>query len=193
MTKKVVYPLVAVFLIIAVVLSAVRIYDLNQQYPDPHIITHSLGEEIQGNVTSIAILKSELLDGDEIKTLDPNYECFTKDEKGNILSPQDERFLLVHMKLINYTDDERSMDIRHIVAESDTWANGIAQDIFIDLNSGKGKPTEIRLAPKQEMEIIVPFYLCSVQFKPDDWQKIDNRQFDLVLTLYPEKNIVPLN
>lgn len=191
--KKIKTVLISSLIIAALVLSIVRIYHINQQYPNPKVVNHALNESIRGGDTSLTVQNSELIDGNQLKKLVPEYQEEVINDDGSQLSGEQMRFLLVYIKLTNHTDETQMISLAQINATSLIWTNGIIYDLFVFLNPNKGNPIQIELSPNQEMEVVLPYGLYSLQFKSEDWQNIDNQQFTLVLSRYPTKHIVKLN
>jgi len=190
--KNIIVPVACLLFVALVIFSVLKISALNKKFPNPIVIEHAMNEAIKGGETSLAVQSYDLLNGSQLRKLLPDYEEVIKNSDGSSLKDDQVRYLLVHIKLINNSDEIQKMMIANIVAESLIWANGIDAEIYMDLNIGKGSPMSIELQPKQELEVIVPYSMYSFQFQAKDWKNVDNRAFDLSLSTYPKKHIITL-
>lgn len=190
--KKVSLIFVILLISIVAILSAIRIYEINKKYPNPEMISYDIGEEIDGGDVSINVTKTELLNGEQIKEIVPNYTEQVKDKNGKNIKENQALYLLVHMKLINNSDKEQSMQVAKFVAESKAWSNGIHGELFQKLNNKHKSPVNIKIDSKSEQEIIIPYVMYNFQFSDKSWKNIKNRQFELVLARYPYKHIIIL-
>jgi hypothetical protein len=177
---------------VAVTLSAVRIYDINRQYPDAKIVMHEVGETIPGGGTSVTVNGGELIDVAELARLAPDYEEILMDP--NVVDPpyRDDqiRYLLFRVTVANDTEEAQRMSLVEMCADALIWSNGIELDLYREMNPDFASPARIELAPRQTAEIILPYQLSDVQFKEKDWAKIDEWDFDLSLSTYPTRHLV---
>lgn len=191
--KKLTVSIVCVLLLGVVIFSSFRIYNLNNKYPNPKIVEYPIGQSISGGGIDIVVEGSELIDGERLKEIVPDYIYGVKNTDGSELGNDQVRILLVNLKITNTTDEPQNMTVCQIYAESLTCANGIDAELYEELNVDKGNPIRIELDPNEEMEVVLPYSFCSRQFKSKDWNNIDNRVFDLSLATYPIKYIALLS
>jgi frataxin-like iron-binding protein CyaY len=191
--SKMIMVITGLILISALMFASIGIYRINKQYPNAQIVEHNLDEVIKGGNTSISVQSGELIDGAHLKELAPDFTEAIKNEDGSDLKSDQVRVLMVHLKLHNNTDEPQTMTLVQLIAESLIWANGIENEIYQMLNPGKGNLVNMQLNPNQEIEIVLPYMMYHFQFQPRDWEKIDERRFDLVLSQYPVKHIVRLD
>lgn len=173
-------------------ISILRFYNLNNYYPDFKIVEHSIGERITGGDISITVLSYKLLNGKQTKDIAPDYIIEAYNNDGTI--PQDEqiRNLLIYLKVENNSDSQKTVSFVDFTPESYAWKNGLSLELYTLLNPDAGSPLTFYIEPKSNAEVILPYTMIYSQFEDDDWERIEQREFDLVLSQYPTKHIVNL-
>ena len=189
-TKKVI--VTSVIAMIVLVCSVANFIQINQQYPSVEVIEHAMNDVIKGGNTSLVVKEYRFFDGEELAIVMPDYQELVLDDDGGELDDDEIRVLMVNINLINNTSEHQTMSLAQIYAQSHIWSNGIPLELFEMLNPNKGNPLGVPLAPNEELEVVVPYLMYSVQFTKRDWSHIDNRKFDLSLSLYPIKHVVKL-
>lgn len=189
--KRIIFA-VAVLLTAAGVLSGMRIYVLNKQFPDPTVIEHAMHEEIDGGSISLAVIDSILADPSYIKKIAPDYMDSTENPDGTKVSDGQIRTLLITVELNNRSDTEQEMSLVQMYAESLIWANGIDGGLYPLFNENSTDPMGVRLKPYEKKRVILPYTMYDLQFQHEDWKQIDQRDFRLTLSFYPEKHVVNL-
>lgn len=190
--KKIIYTAAAVILMLTGVLSGVRIYSLNQQFPNPAVIEHAMQEEIDGGSISLTVVDSILADSAYIKKAVPDYTDTTENPDGTQVSDSQIRTLLVTIELNNRSDEEQEMSLVQMYAESLIWANGIDGGLYPLFNEDSADPMGLQLAPHEKKRVVLPYTLYDLQFQQADWKTIDQRNFRLTLSFYPQKHVVNL-
>lgn len=180
---------ITAILLILLVLSW-RIVSLNKEYPNPRIITYKTGEYIKGGDISIMVTDSKFTAMDEIKEMTPGIENPVTDEKGNLLTDEQKKVLLVNLNVHNLSDEIQTTSLLQFMAQSDAWSNGADLGTYYALNNTQG--TSIQLQPGEQRCVQMPFYLYEIQFDTNEFQKVENRKFNLVLSVYPIKNVIEL-
>lgn len=51
----------------------------------------------------------------------------------------------------------------------------------------------IKIMPSESIELILPYLIHQIQFSNEDWRGVQKRNFQLVFSLYPQKNLIELN
>ena len=82
------------------------------------------------------------------------------------------------------------MSFANIVAQSKAWSNGCDFDLYSQLNNMNS--IYVTLAANEEKDIKLPYLMYDFQFKEGEWETVNERDFSLVLSVYPIKNIVRL-
>lgn len=162
-----------------------RYITLNQKYPPPEIINYSESEPvIYDGQFEITVADNYFLDEQTVKTVFEN----------EISLGQDVKCYLLELTIKNIGDTEKQILIYSFMLESDAWYNGVNMGAFMQLNSDTTDATlQPTLAPGEEYQAKLPFSMISEQFKPASWEEVQNRQYSLVMTLYPQKTSIQLS
>lgn len=175
------------------VISAIRIVSLNEKYPNPTVVNHSVNEEIDGGAISICINKAELLNGNEFIEQVPDYSIEINNSDGTLVSDEQIKVLLVNCCITNNSEDAQTFSLTQMYAETLSWSNGIDGDIFPLINKDYKDPTQVDIEPQQSISFVLPYNMYDFQFQKSEWNEIETKSFDITLSVYPTKHIVVLN
>lgn len=176
-------------LVFAVVL-VVRFVQVNIRYPAPSYRSVEPGEvEIPKSGLEYSISDAYFLPPEEITALydaiDPNQATYTRYIPG-----EQEELLMIEMTIHNPTDEEKEFGVPTNL-ESKAWCNGLDVPMYVYLNP----ETNESLASGESITVKMPFTMLYLQFKPSQWESVRDREYQLLLSLYPEKAVMklPLN
>ena len=113
--------------------------------------------------------------------VDPSIEDGTSD---------DMKALLVGVEITNISSEIQRVHARDFTAQSGAWANGLYAPLYMALNDDAS--TIIALEPGEEIRRTFVYLMYDMQFCSNDWKRVGEREFDLVLALYPDKYLVNL-
>lgn len=159
--------------------AGVRYWSLNTAYPPAEDKPYGVGEEVEfGDFTLRVNARSFLKEADKADVL--------KEEMESGLSPQ---LLLLNVTIANRGEKTGQADLSSLILESGAWKNGIHLLAFLRVNeNGEQTPSlSPELAPGEEQTVQLPFMLSPEQFKESQWPQVQERAYDLVLSLYPQK------
>lgn len=163
---------------------------LNKEYPNPSVMVYQEGEQIQGGDIVITVTDSELVSMEQVLKMAPDIQNQVTDKTGEPLKNEQKKILLVTVKINNISDTQQTMSLVRFVAQSQAWANGMDFESYCKLNDVQ--EAAIILEAGEQREMVMPFYLYEIQFTGDRFYKMGDRDFQLVLSTYPVKNIVEL-
>lgn len=157
---------------------------LNRQYPSPQIKTYSLGDTIDWGNYSFTLKEWKWQDGEIVHAFLPDYNLINLD--GEEYPVDKERVGLATIIIEKNKDDDTYLDLTNITFESGAWGNQWDEDLMFGINKGLDS---LRLDMKKgdRKEIIFPITMADFHFKKSDWEKIDKRDFYIVLGYYPVK------
>lgn len=191
-SKKIIVVFSVLLVVLFFALSALRYSTLNKMYPDVEIVEHSIGEEIKGGEIYITVESSELWDGEQTRQIIPDYTIEAYNNDGTIPEDDQIRNLIVHLKVENKSDSQKSVSFVNFTPESNAWKNGLSLELYTQLNPGVGSPLEFKIEANSKSDIILPYTMIYSQFKEKDWEHIEQRDFKLVLSQYPIKHVINL-
>lgn len=180
--KKIKYSLIFLILLLWLI-SVIRI---NLKYPNAANTVYKVNESIEYNEFEINVSKMEFLD-----------EARTKE----LFADEIERFgdcrcVLVYITVKNNGSEKRRIELYPFILESDAWKNSIMMSVYQEINEEYIKEGKVTLQPEIDAygtyECILTYSIAKTNFTQEQWEGVENRKFDLVLTLYPVKRSVEL-
>lgn len=180
--------LLGIVLIFAIVF-VVRFVQVNTKYPAPSYRFIEPGEvETSKSGLEYSISGTYFASPEEITAL---YDAVDPDQTMRRFVPgEEEELLMVELTIHNPTEEEQYFGVPNSL-ESGAWSNGISVPMYDYLNPETDEP----LDSGETITVKMPFRLSYIQFTPSRWKTVRDRQYDLLLSLYPEKVVMelPLN
>ncbi|HIW76295.1 MULTISPECIES: hypothetical protein [Gordonibacter] len=179
-----------------------RVAQVNAATPAPEVHRFALGEEAtySGNDSSggtvnpgditVTAEHAALLNREELAKL-PGIPAGYVDDLMASTSANDMRALVVEVTLRNTTSEPREAHVQGFKARSGAWSNGLFAEIYFMLNDGLS--TRVPLEPGgTEKATLISLLYDNQSNSTDAWQHVDERTFDLVLTVYPQQYVINL-
>ena len=163
-------------------------YDrVNRAYPAPVHAAHTLGETFETNGLEITGTDSRLMSVAQFReqypdiTVNIGYQL----EDGSILPEENVRILLTSIRVKTLSENANLTYLYGAGAQSGTWRNGISFDLFAQLND---------LDPEADgyYDFFLPYEILSLQFLEQDWETVESRSYESVVSLYPTRPILQL-
>lgn len=177
-------------ILVFVVVFAVRFVQVNTRYPAPSYRSVEPGEvEIPKSGLEYSVSDAYFISPEEITALydaiDPEQALYTRYIPG-----EQEQLLMIEMTIYNPTNEEKEFGVPTNL-ESGAWSNGLDAPMYVYLNPEAEKP----LASGESITVKMPFTMLYLQFTPSKWKTVQEREYQLMLSLYPEKVVMelPLN
>lgn len=175
-------------LIFAIVF-VVRFVQVNTKYPAPSYRFVQPGEvEIPKSGLEYSISGAYFASPEEITAL---YDAIDPAQTMRRFVPgEEEELLMVELTIHNPTEEEQYFGIPNSL-ESGCWSNGLDALMYDYLNPEASEA----LGSGETITVKMPFSMTYRQFTPSRWKTVRDRQYDLLLSLYPEKVVMelPLN
>lgn len=162
-----------------------RIFQVNLWYPSPKVWTGELQDSVQMGKYSITFTDWQWADGTLLKELCPRYRMIT-DENGMEYPAERERVGLITLKIEKGEEGQSILDLTNIAFESGAWGNQFDMELMYLLNP-QLEGLWIQMEKGECREIIFPMTMLDLQFAEREWERIDEREFYIVLEYYPEK------
>ena len=181
MKKRNIYVLITS--VVLVVVSAFLIIRINIKYQRGKDIVYGMHEEIPyGEGLMLQIDKSAFVSEDEMRDFYPELQ------KERSL-----RGVFVTATFKNPGLEKKDFLLPEMMIESGAFANGMDVIVFLRINDIPDiysiKPT---LESGESFSLIIPYSILNLQFTPEEWKSIEDRQFSLILSLYPQKKSILL-
>lgn len=192
----------AVALVVCAALFGLRVAQVNAATPAPEVHRFALGEEATycggdssgGTVnlgdTMVTAENAALLNREELANM-PGVPAGYVDNLMASTSANDMRALVVEVTLRNTTGEPRETHVQSFKARSGALSNGLFAEIYFMLNDGLS--TRVPLEPGGTQKATLVYLLYNSQLNSAGaWQHVDERAFDLVLTVYPQQYVINL-
>ncbi len=175
-------------LAILLTIVVVKIAYVNSSAPNIPRVEHSVGDEIDGDNLSLSVTKFKVYDVNHIEKIAPGYTSLFRDSDN----PNNPKLIVVDVKVTNRNTERLLFDISSISLQSGAWSNGVSLMLLDSLNEESAK--ELRAFDGNTSKTIqLPFELVGTQFKNStDWELVPQRDYDLVLSVYPAYHFVHL-
>jgi hypothetical protein len=162
-----------------------RIYSVN--YNAPYVEkTYSMSDTISLDDLDISVAEWQLYTPDQFKQ---RFLCDVEDDFYGLETLE----IAVCLNIKNASDREIGLDeIDNMTAcgfEMDTWCSSVNPFVAQNIN----KYTSEILEAGETLKIWYVVQVSSVSFKHKNWEKIYDKDFYYVLTLYPEKVRIKLD
>lgn len=183
--------LLAVFLLIAAAWG-MRVYWLNQKYPDVERKTYDLQEEVE--------LGKDIIDYDTMEGYFVTIESADIYEYEDLLSQYDledfterdapERIYLLKVRLRNTNNTETGIDLLSWKIQSNSVSQSLDFELYYELN--QLDTYSVALREDSEKEFLLPYNLRKDFFYPSEWENLEDYEMWLTVTWYPTKKMLLL-
>lgn len=167
--------IVGVLIVILLLFWGIRVYQVNQKYPKDAIHTIVFGdtEKVAENI-SMKVTTQQWISFAEAKDAYVDKEM---SEEGY--------YYIVEVLLKNEGEEEAKADLTQLYLETEGYSNGIALDVFVSVNEDPSlNPV---LQPGEELSVLLAYTIYDFQWKPEDWKRIQERNYWLGQYDYPDK------
>ena len=183
--------LLAVFLLIAAAWG-MRVYWINQKYPDVERKTYDLQEEVE--------LGKDIIDYDTMEGYFVTIESADIYEYEDLLSQYDledfmerdapERIYLLKVRLRNTDNTETGIDLLSWKIQSNSVSQSLDFELYYELN--QLDTYSVALREDSEKEFLLPYNLRKDFFYPSEWENLEDYEMWLTVTWYPTKKMLLL-
>lgn len=180
-----------VFLILLIVLVGAfcwSYFTVNAEFPPSKKIIHPFGEKISYKNTEFQVKGTEILDYSQFSQ---NKELIRALQGPNPEGEdvQNTKIVLITAEFYNPTDSPLKLDLASFWLEAGNFSSQCDYPLMFYYNQ-IGMTLELDKKEKRILKLPVP--LKRVFFTGSDWKTAQDREFSLVYTLYPEKNIIEI-
>lgn len=167
----------------------VRIVHLNTIFPNTEVRQYGLNESFVWNDFEVTAKGCRLLTVPEIKEYIEGFDVTYVDDQGKDM---DERILLAELEVKNISEEETYFSAGSCGLRSGAYTQGLSMDYYVNFNSEQSDAYYLSVAPGESTTVYLPYHLFRTQFSQSAWEKLDNRTFEIVFSLYPVKHVVTL-
>ena len=143
-----------------------------------------MNQPVAYNGVEIQVLSCRLLDDDDWSQIETSYD-------KDIESVAEAKCLVPEIQIKNTGSQVQKVNLASFSAQSGAWRNGIDMKAFQVMNEDKENLSSTVL-PGQTVTMKLPYPMSSVQLGRQSWGTVKQRDFQLVLSLYPVKRTIKL-
>ena len=170
--------------LILLLLAGTRYYAVNAQYPSPKVETYAKGETLELGNYRFTLKKWEWHNGEIYQELMPGYVWLT--ENGKSYPSEKERVGIATVTIEKWKDDDTFLDLTNITFESKAWGNQWDHGFFMGINQ-ELEGLRLEMKAGESRDILFPIAAGEIQFPQKEWDRIDQRDFYIVIDYYPVK------
>lgn len=159
---------------------------INAKYPQNKRILHRYGESFSYQGAEVKITNAEFLEKDKIIH---NKEIMTALDNPDKSSSEDIKMALVSVDLFNPGKQTIKIDLTAFHLESNDFSLQFYYPLMIYYNHC-GMYAELNSGQHVILKLPVPLF--KEYFVDSNWDNIKNREYYLVSSLYPEKNMAEI-
>lgn len=177
LTVGIVLGMAVIAFIAVVTVGAVRI---NREYPQPEVHMAAIDEPLQMGDFEIRAKDFDLYTRDEFLQQYPDVPADILDYNA---SADDFRIATAVLSFKNVGSETKLVPTDSAAISTTTWTNGVDIRILMYLDEYPISPT---LAPGEEATVLLPCTLVKSHVPKEMWEHLDEQQFRVTFTLYPE-------
>ena len=183
--------LAGVILIATIGYGAYRVVKVNQAFPAPTTFSYGLNQAIKGGEVTLRVTKARLMTPAEIRKIAPDFKVDISLD-GRLITDERAKILLIDVCITNKSEKAVTVPVRDYSAQSRAWSNGADPELLARLNDAYHDDV-IAIGPKKTMTAYLAYSMYDFQFaSQDEWRQVYKRPYELVVSLYPNKNVVAL-
>lgn len=168
-------------------LGMIQYITLNAKYPEPEEHIVEFGEVMRIENYSFSLKDWKWSDGSIVDDILPGYELLLYSD-GRGYPSEKEKIALATVEICKNAEDDSYLDLTNIAFEMGAWHNQWDNELFEALN---GKDSLVlSLSEGEKKEIIFPIAMFDFQFTRKEWENIEARKVNIVVTCYPEKYVL---
>lgn len=182
--KPLIIALSSIVAVCLIGLSVLQIIQINTRFPQTVISSTRLGDETELNGLKLKATSCEMLPYKSIKENEELYSVIAKYDTGEV------NLIKACLTIKNNSDKEAELPLYDVIFQSNDWANAVNLEVFKYFNTDKS--LSVKLESGESTDVVLPSLLHKAQFSSKAWDKIEDRDFSLVLSLYPQKRIIEM-
>jgi hypothetical protein len=101
------------------------------------------------------------------------------------LSDCEYKGMVVELQITNTTDETKEYSLYECCMEGPGYTNGLCADFIVDHPEDNQLHGE--LAPQESRTVQMPYLCADTMFRKKTWEHLENQEFGLIVSLYPDK------
>lgn len=173
--------LIEIVFVLILLIIAVRYNDVNQKFQGANTIEKNIDEIME--VNRDVIIKVEDISLCEVEKYNENVTQNIRNLGGRA------KVVTVETKLQNISSQNVKVEFYTFVLQNKVWSNGINPELFFELNPENVNMNTL-LEANSEIFVKLPYVIYDFQVKEKQWEELEATQFDLVLSVYPDRKVI---
>lgn len=154
------------------------VFRINRQIPAPEEITYPAEEWVDmGNGLELKTQGVRFMQDQEIREFPGIYE--------EALLPYEMKLIWLTVSFRNPGTESIPLDLLDVAMESAGWSNITDPDFYMRMKEKTS--IMIELEPDEEVQCELPFLFVRANFRDVEWEKIEQKEYFVILKLYPQK------
>lgn len=175
------------FVVILLAIWGIQVYRMNQKIPQVQTEVTEAREWFQWKQNvKLRTEGARFMENDEIRNLYRLDEDETEPFPGMIL-----KLMWVTVSFKNDSSESADIDILDIGASTSGWSNIPDYDFYYKIGNPE-RPHHFELKPQEEVRMDLPYLFVKPNFRNGQWEKIEEKEYFLVTSLYPMKHVLKI-
>lgn len=180
--KKVISSIIVCGCIVLVGLFVWRVAAVNMKYPTQTLKSYEMGETANYlNTFELTVSDAKFLSDDEAE------ELF---DAKSIFGDFEQEYLVATLTVKNISNEAQHFPLSVLSFQSGAFFNSAMFQFMEQFNGWSDVP---ELKPGEELEMKVPVNIPKSRFRESQWETVRQRGFEIVIALYPEKQVLKVN
>ncbi len=164
------------------------VYSVNAKYKPAKQEIYEFGEPFEIDSVQMEMTKAIIIRENEM----PDNEAFNEAIK-HLLDFRETKIpylILIEMDVINTSETDTRVDLTNLHLESGAFSLQPYYELMVYYNQCG---MYVHLKPGESKTLKLPVPILKIYFPEKAWRYIENREFSLVFSLYPKKQIAKIN
>lgn len=163
----------------------IMFYNVNNKYLQNTRVIIEENEPFAVQNAQVTVTKVGMFDKNDVKKYDDVAQCLTEDD---YMSEENFNLVLIDVSAKNTTDKKIKLDLTSFHLESGAYSSQFYYPLFFYYNY-----TNTEIKSNEEKTFTLPYLITKYDFLDYDWEKVKNREYYLVSSLYPQKTMFKVN
>ena len=173
--------------VVLITVWGILVYRVNQKIPQVQTEVTEAHEWFQWkNDVRLRTEGVRFMEDAEIRSLYPLEQNEMEPFPGIML-----KLMWVTISFKNDGNETADIDILDIGASTSGWSNIPDFDFYYKIGNPE-REHHFELAPKEEITMELPYLFAEPNFRNGQWEKIEEKEYSLVVALYPVKRMIKI-
>lgn len=182
--RKIRICLIVVLLCMAACIWGFFVYRVNKRIPQVKTTVYE-GDEWVDWKNGVEIM------AEDIRFMEDEAIRSGKDVEDYMVYPFEMKLLWATVSLKNTGREPTKVSLLELGVESPGWSN-IPDPQFYYALGERERETSFELKAGEQVKVELPYLMVKINFRNSEWKKIEEKEYHITFTLYPEKKMISL-